>query len=286
MPLNDKSSIYRLNGVGHAGGAVIAKQARQSTMLVERVVHEEILPTLPLSRLHYFGHLEEKQTGLAWLFLEEATGLRYDEITPAHRALASEWLGTMHAATAQLDLSHRVPHLKLTRYFTNLQQARQTIVENLGRPIFNSRERGILETIIRHCDAIESRWDEIECFWGAMPACLVHSDFIAKNVRVRIERSGARLLVMDWEYAGWGVSAEDVAGLDTGIYWSRIRDVWSDLTLPAVRHLEILGRILQSVAWIRVTALELASDWADTVLPDLELYEARLACAREAAGWK
>src|SRR5438874_3259062 len=56
-----KSTIYRLEGAGRAGGAVVAKRCGKETGLVERTVYEEILPGLSLPSLRYYGFLEDSE---------------------------------------------------------------------------------------------------------------------------------------------------------------------------------------------------------------------------------
>ncbi len=288
-----KSSVYRLNGAGIAGTPVIAKRARRAGMLVERFLYQEVLPALPVSTLHYYGFLEEGD--FCWLFLEDAGGVRYSESVVAHRALAAEWLGLMHAATGELDLAMRLPEHEPDGYLCCLRSARQIIGENLANPALDRDQVSALETIVGHCDALESLWGEVERLWDATPRCLVHGDFIAKNVRVRAEGTGAALYVMDWETAGWGVLAEDlgaldvaiagVGGPDVAIYWSRVHDFWPDLDRKMAEKLVSLGTIFRYLAWIRATSPGLACGWAERAVQDLEIYGARLALARRAMGW-
>src|SRR6266516_289741 len=49
-----KSNVYRLEGVGRAGTAVIAKRCSKATARVERAVYEDLLPGLPVPSLHYY----------------------------------------------------------------------------------------------------------------------------------------------------------------------------------------------------------------------------------------
>jgi hypothetical protein len=54
-----KRSVYRLDGVGLAGSAVIAKRIWRPTALVERRVYEDILTRLPIPVLHCYEFVEE-----------------------------------------------------------------------------------------------------------------------------------------------------------------------------------------------------------------------------------
>src|SRR5437667_3869240 len=69
-----KPTVYRLEGAGPAGVAIIAKRSRASDARIERTVYEEILPNLKVPSLHYYGFLEGADGTFCWSFLEEACG--------------------------------------------------------------------------------------------------------------------------------------------------------------------------------------------------------------------
>src|SRR5881296_1146356 len=86
LRLKNKSSVYRLVGVGDDGSSVIAKRCRASTASVERMMYEEFLPRLPLPSLRYYGHVDEPGGEFCWLFLESADGPEYVPGSGAHRS--------------------------------------------------------------------------------------------------------------------------------------------------------------------------------------------------------
>ena len=55
-----QSSVYRLHGMGSTGTSIVAKRSYSSSIRVERVVYEEILPTLSLSALRCYGSVEDE----------------------------------------------------------------------------------------------------------------------------------------------------------------------------------------------------------------------------------
>ena len=59
LKLRRKSAVYRLTGVAADGTPVIAKRCLAATALVERVIHEDFLPRLPLLTLRCHGYVEE-----------------------------------------------------------------------------------------------------------------------------------------------------------------------------------------------------------------------------------
>ena len=280
-----RSLIYRLNGVGIDGTPVIAKRARRSCLQIERYVYQEILPVVPIRNLHFYGLIEEEDSDFGWLFLEDACGERYSESDPLHRALASKWLGIMHAATAKFRPTTLLPHVGPDRYLSFLHRARRLIQENLSNPVLNTEHTTTLKTIIAECDTLEPHWSKIAEFCNSLPRCLVHGDFIGKNVRVRNEATGPALCVMDWEDAGWGVPTKDIGGLDMSIYWPIVQDSWSYLDLETIQRLANIGLIFRYLAWIAATSQGLACEWAEWAVLDLKLYESRLAAPCQAAGW-
>src|SRR5207247_1878967 len=82
--------------VGPGGAVSIAKRCPAATAKVERMIYEEFLARVPVPSLHCHGFLEEPDSELCWLFLEEAPGVMYSPQRGDHRALAARWLGTVH----------------------------------------------------------------------------------------------------------------------------------------------------------------------------------------------
>src|SRR5256886_7050263 len=106
-----KSNVYRLEGVGQAGSAVIAKRCRTAVAQVERTVYEDILAGLPVASLRYYGFVDEPDAAFGWLFMEEAGGADYSNLLPEHRARAGRWLGLLHAAAAGVGARGRLPEI-------------------------------------------------------------------------------------------------------------------------------------------------------------------------------
>jgi ATP-binding cassette subfamily B protein len=69
-----KNMVYRLEGAGPAGSAVIAKRCPNAVAQIERTVYEDILPRLAIPSLCHYGSLEEPDSEYTWLFMEEASG--------------------------------------------------------------------------------------------------------------------------------------------------------------------------------------------------------------------
>ena len=66
-----KSGVYRLDGSGDDGSAVIAKRCLRAAAAVERTIHERVLPRVGMSRLRFYGHMEDADAQFSWLFMED-----------------------------------------------------------------------------------------------------------------------------------------------------------------------------------------------------------------------
>src|SRR5579862_1012926 len=199
--LKGKGNVYRLLLLGNLFPPVIAKCGPRESILVERFAYQVALPRIQVTRLECYGSLE-KADGNCWLFLEDAGGEDYSESRLEHVALASGWAARMHATTAVENIGVHLPTHGKDYYletFVGTARMISEALENRGGNIGTSVP--LLESLVDHCAALESRWDEIWNFCNILPKCLLHGDFINKNLRVRAVDGRPSLYVMDWEYA-------------------------------------------------------------------------------------
>jgi aminoglycoside phosphotransferase (APT) family kinase protein len=246
-----KSAVYRLKGVGPGGAAVIAKRCAARTAALECTIYEDILPHLPLTALRYYGCTQQGGE-FCWLFLEDAGEQRYSPHRREHCALAGCWLGRLHTSAARLTAATRLPDRGPGHYLEHLRSARHTIRRHVGNPALNGDDVTVLRAIVAQCDFLESRWSQVETCCAGIPSALVHGDFRPKNVRVRADQAGPALFPLDWETAGWGVPAPDLARVDLVAYWSVVRECWPTLDLQAIQQLANLGKVfrwLVAISW-------------------------------------
>ncbi len=290
-----KSAIYRLEGVGRGGTAVIAKRCLTASAAIERTIYEEILPHLPVASLHFYGMIDGEDGEFDWLFLEDAGEERFSPSSEEHRTLAAQWLGRMHSTAARLAATAHLPDRGPAHYLEHLRSGRDTIRRNLANPVLTADDLAMLEAIMAQCDALEQSWSQIERVCADLPATLVHGDFRPKNVRVRSDESGQSLFPLDWETAGWGVPAADLAparGLtpipqvDLTTYEAIVREYWPELDLPALRQLVALGRIFRRLAAISWESLGLAYEWREKPMTSMMVYQAELAEALQTPPWE
>lgn len=211
LKLKTKSAVYRLLGVGPSGSAVVAKRCRAATASVERAIYDEFLPGLPLPVLRCYGFVPEPASEFGWLFVQDAGRHAYSPASDEHRGLAGRWLGTIHRAQLSPDFQARLPDRGPAHYQQRLRSARAAILEHVDNPVLFAEEAALLRTVVSQCDVIEARWGELEKFFAGWSRGLVHGDFVIKNLKLRNGGAEPALLVYDWEMAGWGVPATDLA---------------------------------------------------------------------------
>jgi aminoglycoside phosphotransferase (APT) family kinase protein len=288
---SEKSSVYRLDGIGPGGSSLVAKRCRIETALIERLVYEDVLPCLPITTLTFHGCVGDNESH--WLFVEYAGGVRFSAGNEAHRALASRWLALMHTAATRLPLADALPDRGPGHYVEQLRCARETIRRNLENPALRSSDRGVLESIVAQCDALESRWCEVEARCAGLPRTLVHGDFRPKNVYIRAEQVGMRLFAIDWEMAGWGVPAVDLASargprvelIDVPTYMSVARESWRTLDAASLRTLLAVGLLFRRLDAINWDAVRLATPWPQRAMEAMRVYRAELAGFVGMARW-
>lgn len=296
---NSHSCIYRLNGVGPGGTSVIAKRSAARCARVEHTIYDEILRLLPISSLSCYGCVDEPETEYGWLFLEDAGGDEFANSIEEHRRLAARWLGRMHVSAARVPASSRLPDRGPQHYLDHLRFARQIIQRNLDDSALTSHDLQVVEDVLSQGHLLESRWDRVEELCHRFPRTLVHGDFAQKNFRMRSTDGGIDLLAFDWEMAGYGIPAPDIAELsgrgvprrrvdrhlpDTELldYWSVVRESWSDLGLTGLQELAELGAMFRLLAAISWESESIPRWW-----PIIELhgYQTDLAIALEQLGF-
>src|SRR5439155_27352460 len=157
-----KSTIYRLEGAGPAGSAVVAKRSQRAYALIERTVYEEILPGLSLPSLRYYGFLEDSEVDRCWLFLEDATGAAYSRLLAADRAQAARWLGLLHTQAAEAAAKAQLPDGGPGRYREFLRSASEEIRQHLGNPVLNPDDVAVLEEVLARLSELDAHWNRIE----------------------------------------------------------------------------------------------------------------------------
>jgi phosphotransferase family enzyme len=292
-----KNKIYRLVGVGRAGAAVIAKQCRKATAVIERTVYEELLPRLAAPSLHHYGFVEEPDSEYCWLFMEEATGAEYSRLLAPHRAEAARWLGLLHASAADAVTRGMLPDAGPGRYLDLLHAIRELFRQHLDNPVLSPEDVAYLHEMQARLDDLAAHWGRLEEICGGLPQTLVHGDFNGKNIRVRFANGNTAVVVFDWENAGWGVPAVDLAqqavpssrlsaNPDLSTYWSTVRHRWPGSSLTAWQRLADCGTVFRALAALYWDGQNLANDWAHAFVGGMHMSLGELEAALRRLDWE
>jgi Phosphotransferase enzyme family len=284
--------VYRLLHATADGDSVIAKRYGVAAHSIERALYQEVLPSLPVSSLRFYGEIDADD-GYVWIFLEDAGRQKFSPCDAEHRALAARWLGAMHVAASALPFRDRLPDRGLQHYRRHLETGRRLILDNLDNPGLRTDEIVLLRSVVALCNAVERRWVELQDICAAAPATLVHGDFEPRNVFVRDAPGGPdwqRLLVIDWETSGWAVPAADLAPprqqsqVDLEIYCRIMQERWSDFDLRMARRLMWVGLIfrrLAAIEWAAVRLVDPGPVALEQPLARLRIYHEELGRALE-----
>ena len=294
LKLKTKTVVYRLVGLGPGGSAVIAKKCLARTGKVEQMIYQELLPRLPHPALRCYGYIPEPEGEFSWLFLEDAGAQKYSPANEEHRALAGRWLATVHGARVSADLQTLLPDRGPGHYLHLLQTARADLARHLDNPVLSANDVALLRSLTAKCDVIEAHWGELERCFGGWRRAIVHGDFVVKNLRVRPSGTNLALLVFDWEMAGWGVPASDLAQVDRcaradlHAYHSMARQDFPQLDVRDIERLTNYGNLLRVVDEIYWATLFMVRDAYKSLLKPLQMigkYEGQLAASLHAVNW-
>jgi len=287
-------TVYRLQGVGPEGEAVIAKRCDRGEGLVERAVYERVLPHVSLPGPHFYGAVEDQD--VCWLFIREVQGEKYDVERPDHRAAAAHWLGVLHTEACSVAGRAGLPDAGPGRYRAQMRATRDAIRNHLDNPAFSSGDLAFLDVLLEQFDDLDEHWDRLERDCAGLPLTLIHGDFNGKNLRVQTTPSGPRVVAFDWADAGLAVPAVDLAQVatpsfrmsaspDLTTYRSVVHERWSECDHADIERLANCGAVFRALAVITWDANHLAEAWADAFLPNLQIYQTELVRALDHLGW-
>jgi hypothetical protein len=265
-----RTGVFRLyNGPDVA--PTIAKRRLRESLEAEHVIYQQVLPELPIPPVRCLGFVGDQDPERAWLFLEDIGGERYEKDRYDHQVVAARWLATLHTFGMNRSTRALLPDRGPNHYLGELRCSCTEISSHVGRGRFNAHDRRILIAILRALSALERRWDKVEAWCDSMPHTLVHGDFVAKNCRVRKPSTGdLELFAFDWETAGWGVPAVDLASnaftvhgiaLDRARYAEEIGDAWPGLGKLDLERAARIGDVQRVIAAIRWACAYLMYPW-------------------------
>lgn len=290
-----KSAVYWLAGAAPGGASVVAKLAKRAAVTLEALIYRDALPGLPVDALRFYGLLDEGAP-FVWLFLSDAEGEPYSPRRDEHRRAAARWLATLHASAVGLPQAAALPDRGPEHVLGQLRSGRTAIAGVVGHSGLGREQAAILVRLDELLEGLESRWDEVVADCDLLPRTLVHGDFVRKNLRVRRGDTKSVLLAFDWERAGWGTPAVDLAQLwqserfsanaclDT--YHATLGARGLEVDRGAVEVQAAAGTAFRCLAGIAWTGVSLSADWLHHPLSYLVTYARWLEDAVQAAGWE
>jgi aminoglycoside phosphotransferase (APT) family kinase protein len=200
-----RARVYRLPAMRGSEG-VVAKRTKREAL--ELLVLREIAPLLPISVPRLLATVDDGTS--TWMFMEDAGDVQYVSTTLDHRRALARLLATIHN---NLDgsFAERLPARRSAHYFAHLESAKQRLEAGLANPELPCDGAATLRSTIDLLLHVEHSWGNIEEFDGRARPTLVHGDLVPKNIAVQDRGSTLQLLLLDWEKAGWGNPAPDLA---------------------------------------------------------------------------
>jgi hypothetical protein len=285
---NQHSSVFRLEGIGpDASSSVIAKRSKLGGLLTEWAVYRQVLTRLPVTPLRAYEFLQNQDGTTGWLFLEDAGDERWSTDLVEHRALAGNWLGTVHASASALPDGCHLPDRGPAFFQGLLLSGSDRIRQSLDNPVLSWEHRDVLKAVLHHLEVLALHWDDVERSCERVPKTLVHGDLKSKNLRVRELGSTPVLFALDWEVAGWATPAVDLHFVDElELYLNAVRSTWPCLSIEDLWRLRNCGRLFRLAASVYWEAAGLEHDWLDRTMRRFALYSLRLNELILAAGWE
>jgi aminoglycoside phosphotransferase (APT) family kinase protein len=251
-PGRSKLVCKRLDWDGLDPAARLAKPRFLHDPEREACVYERLLPRGPEGPPRFLGAATE--AGRSWLFLEWVEGRNLFQV--GERDVwegAATWLGRFHAAFdgSPSDLAARCP---VVRRDADFYRRWATRARELGA-LSGSAARPLL-------DWLAAKHERLVEALAAMPQTLLHGEFYAANVLVAGDRAATRVAPVDWELAGSGPGALDLAALACG---------WPAADREAMRLAYCHGRGAELSAFeLDLARLQTAIQWLGWAPPEWE----------------
>ena len=219
-----------------------------------------------------------------WLFLEDAGDEPFSGDDPAHRQAAVRWLAEMHTGAANLEALNTLPLRGASFYRDYLASASRLTLQARSDIPGNALIETTLDNVDTIIDTLQKAWPALDDVCALMPATLAHGDF-AKNIRVTRHVNGTTSVgVFDWEMAGVGPPAADLARVygsentgDLASYTDIARRRWSGIGKREVTRMAHAGLIFRNVAALHWSCETLRPDKLDRPLRNMTTYANHLS---------
>jgi aminoglycoside phosphotransferase (APT) family kinase protein len=253
-----KSVVYRTRMVD--GTTYILKRHPITRAEAEARIYRDVLDPLGLPSPRCFGTFAEPAArDHAWLVMGDAGDERAQPGSVTDGRVAAQWLAAAHLATAGDPPTAVLEARHAAFYAEALDRGLERLAAAASSPHRPSATaQRVLESLYSGLTRVQARWEVVPDVCASAPIVLAHGDFVPKNLAMaRAPRP--TLLPLDWEVAGAGPPATDIAELTQA--WPRALDVYASLVAPAWPALR--GSLLTALVGVgRVWRVILATDWA------------------------
>jgi hypothetical protein len=289
-------SVWRLFGCGPQGESIIAKRCRIEEARRERDIYQRIIPKLPVFPVRCHGYLDDDHdVRLAWVFLEDIAGdLPHSVDDAQHRQWLGHWLAVLHTSGSTLDPQDHA--LLRDRGTTHFRQYLDYCLENTegfhSNPALSIDDHRILDELLFQARQVDDCWMPLEAFCKAMPAGIVHGDFKPEHVYWHVVEGRPILRMIDWNEAGWGPPALDLAKFlgyrvapDAQAYVESARQFWPRMSLEDLYRLGAVGELFRAIASVRWAIASLEYGKIERATTTLRVYRDWMAQIIAAAPW-
>ena len=279
-----RSTVYRIEGTGPGGSCIVAKRCRRAEGEIEAFIYSEVLERLSMESVRCYGFIDEGSGEHGWLFLEDGGITQVAGKRESFPAEFAHWLALLHCSASNLPIRGRLPERGPAWYLETLRAARLGLCHSLRQQTWGDLGRSAAEKMLVCCDVLERNWHVVEERCEGLPWTLVHCDLQPKNVLTRYAASGIAFLPLDWEEAGWGAPATDLARIDAVAYWSTARRIWASVELQQVEGQVCCGTLFQALSGVSWELVRLAAGSEHKAVRRLRIYASQLNASTLALG--
>ena len=281
---NSRSTVCRIEGVAPGGSNIVAKWCPRADGELEAFIYSEVLDRLSMESLRCYGFIDEGTREYGWLFLEDGGITQVADKGESFPMAFARWLALLHGSASNLPIRGRLPERGPAWYLEILRAARLGLCRSLPEQVRGDLDRSVAERILVYSEILERNWHVVEERCEGLPWTLVHCDLQPKNILIRHTASGIAFLPLDWEEAGWGPPAADLAGIDAASYWSTARRTWGSIELRRVEEQVRCGALFQILSAVGWEMVRIAAGSEERAKRRLRIYAPRLAASIQALG--
>jgi hypothetical protein len=178
-----------------------------------------------------------------------------------------------------------------------LRRSRDTLLGHVSGAPLTRDEAALLDRMVANYGIAETHWTELESDFEIYPQTLLHGDFVIKNLRIQNGLAEPVLLVFDWEMAGLGVPAADLAQFvggcvspDLQVYWSALCAEQQRMALESsdIQKLANYGNLLRIINAIHWATTKIGGEPEECLVTALAWFkelEPRLSAALRGLKW-